>query len=293
MIALFNKLLDWFKALFWKEEMELTLVGLQYSGKTTFVNVIAVRAGAAGRRAGLSPPAADPGRRLARPGAAGRRSRRLGPSTARGDLRARAPLSCPAGMARLGGGGGGLETRMVPGTGGPEGSRGRRDPVPAPTGPLRARRGGMTGRKCRACPPRVRSAISARGLGGPAPGQPHPEALTPSRPKRKARAIEGEGRCPWHQRGRRGLALSASPPGGTAPRPRRPAVASQREFAVSSPQKLQEEALGARDELRGLCPLWDTAAKSELASVSRSVPGAGAKELKARGKGKTTPWCAS
>ncbi|MBN3321820.1 ARL8A protein, partial [Atractosteus spatula] len=41
MIALFNKLLDWFKALFWKEEMELTLVGLQYSGKTTFVNVIA------------------------------------------------------------------------------------------------------------------------------------------------------------------------------------------------------------------------------------------------------------
>lgn len=48
MIALFNKLLDWFKALFWKEEMELTLVGLQYSGKTTFVNVIAVRAPAAG-----------------------------------------------------------------------------------------------------------------------------------------------------------------------------------------------------------------------------------------------------
>ncbi|CAB1315327.1 unnamed protein product [Coregonus sp. 'balchen'] len=42
MIALFNKLLDWFKQLFWKEEMELTLVGLQYSGKTTFVNVIAL-----------------------------------------------------------------------------------------------------------------------------------------------------------------------------------------------------------------------------------------------------------
>lgn len=36
-------MLDWFKSLFWKEEMELTLVGLQYSGKTTFVNVIAVR----------------------------------------------------------------------------------------------------------------------------------------------------------------------------------------------------------------------------------------------------------
>ncbi|NXN90896.1 ARL8A protein, partial [Rhinopomastus cyanomelas] len=31
MLALFNKLLDWFRALFWKEEMELTLVGLQLS----------------------------------------------------------------------------------------------------------------------------------------------------------------------------------------------------------------------------------------------------------------------
>jgi GTPase SAR1 family protein len=42
MIALMNRILDWFRSLFWKEEMELTLVGLQYSGKTTFVNVIAV-----------------------------------------------------------------------------------------------------------------------------------------------------------------------------------------------------------------------------------------------------------
>jgi polynucleotide 5'-kinase involved in rRNA processing len=33
---------EWFKSLFWKEEMELTLIGLQNSGKTTFVNVIAV-----------------------------------------------------------------------------------------------------------------------------------------------------------------------------------------------------------------------------------------------------------
>ncbi|CRK88093.1 CLUMA_CG001878, isoform A [Clunio marinus] len=41
MFAIINKILDWFKSLFWKEEMELTLVGLQYSGKTTFVNVIA------------------------------------------------------------------------------------------------------------------------------------------------------------------------------------------------------------------------------------------------------------
>ena len=36
-----HKMLDWFKSLFWKEEMELTLVGLQHAGKTTFVNVIA------------------------------------------------------------------------------------------------------------------------------------------------------------------------------------------------------------------------------------------------------------
>ena len=42
MMALVNRFLDWIKSLFWKEEMELTLVGLQYSGKTTFVNVIAV-----------------------------------------------------------------------------------------------------------------------------------------------------------------------------------------------------------------------------------------------------------
>ncbi|KAK7602554.1 hypothetical protein V9T40_008143 [Parthenolecanium corni] len=41
MLALINRILDWFKSLFWKEEMELTLVGLQNSGKTTFVNVIA------------------------------------------------------------------------------------------------------------------------------------------------------------------------------------------------------------------------------------------------------------
>jgi len=33
---------EWVKSLFWKEEMELTLVGLQNSGKTTFVNVIGV-----------------------------------------------------------------------------------------------------------------------------------------------------------------------------------------------------------------------------------------------------------
>ena len=58
MLALISRLLDWFRSLFWKEEMELTLVGLQYSGKTTFVNVIAVSAagspapGAAARESG-------------------------------------------------------------------------------------------------------------------------------------------------------------------------------------------------------------------------------------------------
>lgn len=45
MLAVINRILDWFKSLFWKEEMELTLVGLQFSGKTTFVNVIAVSVG--------------------------------------------------------------------------------------------------------------------------------------------------------------------------------------------------------------------------------------------------------
>jgi signal recognition particle GTPase len=44
MMSLVNRVLDWIRSLFWKEEMELTLVGLQNSGKTTFVNVIAVSA---------------------------------------------------------------------------------------------------------------------------------------------------------------------------------------------------------------------------------------------------------
>lgn len=42
MLAMINRVLDWIRSLFWKEEMELTLVGMQNSGKTTFVNVIAV-----------------------------------------------------------------------------------------------------------------------------------------------------------------------------------------------------------------------------------------------------------
>ncbi|KAJ3338138.1 ADP-ribosylation factor-like protein 8B [Gonapodya sp. JEL0774] len=36
----FTWFLDWLRSLFFKEEMELTLVGLQNSGKTTLVNVI-------------------------------------------------------------------------------------------------------------------------------------------------------------------------------------------------------------------------------------------------------------
>merc|ERR1711912_170795 len=38
---LVENVLAWLKSLFWKQEMELTLVGLQNSGKTTLVNVIA------------------------------------------------------------------------------------------------------------------------------------------------------------------------------------------------------------------------------------------------------------
>ena len=37
-----HSVVDWFKSLFWKQEMELTLVGLQNSGKTTLVNVLSV-----------------------------------------------------------------------------------------------------------------------------------------------------------------------------------------------------------------------------------------------------------
>lgn len=40
-MSLFQRFLDWIRSLFWKEEMELTLVGMQNSGKTTFVNVLA------------------------------------------------------------------------------------------------------------------------------------------------------------------------------------------------------------------------------------------------------------
>ncbi|KAF9286453.1 ADP-ribosylation factor-like protein 8B [Mortierella alpina] len=41
MASIIQALLDWLRSLFFKTEMELTLVGLQNSGKTTLVNVIA------------------------------------------------------------------------------------------------------------------------------------------------------------------------------------------------------------------------------------------------------------
>ncbi|KAL1923727.1 uncharacterized protein VTP21DRAFT_8707 [Calcarisporiella thermophila] len=41
MTSIIKSLLDWLRSLFFKTEMELTLVGLQNSGKTTLVNVIA------------------------------------------------------------------------------------------------------------------------------------------------------------------------------------------------------------------------------------------------------------
>ncbi|KAG9325278.1 hypothetical protein KVV02_000026 [Mortierella alpina] len=42
MASFIQNFLDWLRSLFFKTEMELTLVGLQNSGKTTLVNVIAV-----------------------------------------------------------------------------------------------------------------------------------------------------------------------------------------------------------------------------------------------------------
>lgn len=41
MASIIQAVLDWLRSLFFKTEMELTLVGLQNSGKTTLVNVIA------------------------------------------------------------------------------------------------------------------------------------------------------------------------------------------------------------------------------------------------------------
>lgn len=65
------------RSLFFKQEMELTLVGLQNSGKTTLVNVIAVRPRARAPCAGYSAPSRT---RTSRLPLRGPRVRRLAPS---------------------------------------------------------------------------------------------------------------------------------------------------------------------------------------------------------------------
>ncbi|EIE25442.1 P-loop containing nucleoside triphosphate hydrolase protein [Coccomyxa subellipsoidea C-169] len=44
MASLWEKILDWLRSLFFKKEMELSLIGLQNAGKTSLVNVIATGA---------------------------------------------------------------------------------------------------------------------------------------------------------------------------------------------------------------------------------------------------------
>ena len=41
MFSWINHLFEWLKSLIWKEEIELSIVGLEHAGKTTFVDVIA------------------------------------------------------------------------------------------------------------------------------------------------------------------------------------------------------------------------------------------------------------
>ena len=40
MVSWITRILEWFYNFFWKEEMEIAIVGLEHSGKTTFVEVI-------------------------------------------------------------------------------------------------------------------------------------------------------------------------------------------------------------------------------------------------------------
>lgn len=40
MFAWLEKILNWLKSLFWQQELEVTLIGLQNAGKTTFINVV-------------------------------------------------------------------------------------------------------------------------------------------------------------------------------------------------------------------------------------------------------------
>ncbi|KAF8782599.1 ADP-ribosylation factor-like protein 8B [Argiope bruennichi] len=41
MFHLLCRFLEWLRTLFWRKELEITLIGLQAAGKTTFINVIA------------------------------------------------------------------------------------------------------------------------------------------------------------------------------------------------------------------------------------------------------------
>lgn len=40
-MGLWNRLVTWLKSMFWAKELELTVLGLQNAGKTTFVNLLA------------------------------------------------------------------------------------------------------------------------------------------------------------------------------------------------------------------------------------------------------------
>ena len=41
---MFKKFSDWFKGLFWSKELEISIIGLQNAGKTTFVNTLSTGA---------------------------------------------------------------------------------------------------------------------------------------------------------------------------------------------------------------------------------------------------------
>ncbi|KGG52161.1 hypothetical protein DI09_1p110 [Mitosporidium daphniae] len=41
-VSIFYRFLDWLRSLFFKQEMELTIVGIQNAGKTTLLNMITV-----------------------------------------------------------------------------------------------------------------------------------------------------------------------------------------------------------------------------------------------------------
>lgn len=203
MIALFNKLLDWFKALFWKEEMELTLVGLQYSGKTTFVNVIAVRGQ-------MWQPAPRPGQPESPPGVAGHRraAGREEPAPGAwglarflGDQLACYPFS---GLDWDGRAGGGVARTRGPSwsfvAGGTERSPGIGSPPQADRPPWLTHRGHDRAKvpgPSRSARGESRDARSERVTRGPCQPSPTPKALSPPGLTRKPRPIwAGEARIP-------------------------------------------------------------------------------------------------